>query len=1554
MATITAKFTSGSIYNVLDPNTWVGGVVPGQNDIAVLPQQSLRTTFNQTTATNFVPYTPWTGNRDILVTSTVGFPKSGSFYCFPALFRDALLPIKIDYQTTASSTTFVSCSIDHTYREWRYENSHSYTEAFPGDNPVAIGDLRLGDYLYSGYSGSIATTNPFNWQNRYELTGSDVWNVARVEMGHGTDFTIKDTATINLFSTGSTNYAAIQSMNSPMYGGVRMLDRCALYTTGSVMTATGSAYSGINMSNTYAYLIISGAANYSSSLLASSSAAGTSTITLTSPQSFGAGDYITIQSTPNMKRVANVKSGSDASKLNGILPRYVDANLYMDYRYPSGSSYGAAYFSVYDSASYETDDVVQIESISGSVATISKRYGKQGDVQQDLGLMNYQTFTQTYGGEVNYFPGTRRVALIDSQHLNYQADETVIISGSAYKVIYAGSYLSQSKFIDFTDTSSNDWRQYVALDPYMYSGSGYNMSAATWNPSYRKYTLLTTASRAGKAALYLNSASLSTPATPLANEFQAYIPLKNTYFKEGEIEISGSIIRDFTNTASANIDGYLSVFAGEPPSNRIWNISSLAAVPGAAMYSVATGLQVNNANIQVRTRTGNATNHSFSNRIHWPQSASFDVHAIDNDLQITPFTGSNQSFTAKMELNNGVRKSYLQGVLVDEHLDPAHPRGMVAVHIQKYASLFSIRIKDRYQIVILDTQNVVNYGDRVKQGGLIDTQTAGKTCKFIANEIEDPMGFKNLTWDYYYKKGNTNLLPYMHNQIYLTSGSVQDGATNATVPFSSHCALGLQYAATRVYNSIPMYGKTGPDYYATYDLGTGSQFDTVGVGFSNASVGYESVVNQVISGSRIDVADDPDNWTTVWSRQNDTRLSTGANAIRFYTFPSGSVNKRFIRFYSNGLSGSANADINKHGFFGVYSFATASNGAYGATNTTNQIKLRSAQNFAVGDKIMFWNKDSAGTRSDYFNQDTGPSSYVGLQYDTITGIHTGAVTDSSVAGGLTTYYTITAISGSVITLDRAPAYDHLFVGTVVMKVNRGGINFDGTTRHRSIIVMQSDNGNFHVEHLNQYNANGASTGYGIYRVHTAAGFWCIRCNLEDVFTYSPIRYTAKPVILGNYARMRNVVAMGRTSQPPGVPEHIHINKSAVGFNIYAAEGFNNWYYPISRIDKLTLNHIVENLVPRTAASIINGAGTTPTAGTRMSDPSTRRGRWYVKNNYFYTSQNDPRAINILQFQDLASQVSKQLIWGENYIAGPIISSYTGASFSLYPDLFMKCVLIDYRNYNSNQPSENRKQTTNNYFYNIPGSYTAGNLYFQKLQVGMLDNLRIRLDRPNSIRLAANLSNASLIFDEGTYYSVWTDVPHTNTINDYGNFLTAGFYVNSDADVRVQLDMQARVNVSRKHGISQNHGTANYIAQGYDYYGAVLPKILVVDLNNNTVIFSKMITSSNWQDASINQTFSLKQGDYAVTFEPGWMNSTLTYGWTFPHMFDYTEPNLRIATANKNNIDVIHNNWDITNLFRNRTNNIVSDIYLKDNIGAETVARTSTNLTTTTRFNGVKL
>jgi hypothetical protein len=116
----------------------------------------------------------------------------------------------------------------------------------------------------------------------------------------------------------------------------------------------------------------------------------------------------------------------------------------------------------------------------------------------------------------------------------------------------------------------------------------------------------------------------------------------------------------------------------------------------------------------------------------------------------------------------------------------------------------------------------------------------------------------------------------------------------------------------------------------------------------------------------------------------------------------------------------------------------------------------------------------------------------------------------------------------------------------------------------------------------------------------------------------------------------------------------------------------------------------------------------------------------------------------------------------------------------------------------------------------------------------------------------------------------------------------------------------------------------------------------------------LITSASFQDAGINQTYSLKAGDYAVLFEPPRNGAELSQVYTAQHLLDYTEPTLNILTADVNNIDVYINNWDNYKMLRNISNNNVSDIYYKDNIGAATVARTSTNLTTTTRFNRVKL
>ena len=73
MATITAVTSSfiGDSLNVLDPNTWVGGVVPGIGDTAVFPHRAFSYYRNTgTTNTSSQNYYhpiqgPWSGSSEI-------------------------------------------------------------------------------------------------------------------------------------------------------------------------------------------------------------------------------------------------------------------------------------------------------------------------------------------------------------------------------------------------------------------------------------------------------------------------------------------------------------------------------------------------------------------------------------------------------------------------------------------------------------------------------------------------------------------------------------------------------------------------------------------------------------------------------------------------------------------------------------------------------------------------------------------------------------------------------------------------------------------------------------------------------------------------------------------------------------------------------------------------------------------------------------------------------------------------------------------------------------------------------------------------------------------------------------------------------------------------------------------------------------------------------------------------------------------------------------------------------------------------------------------------
>lgn len=1521
MATITAITSSGTPLNVLATSTWVGGVVPGAADTAVFPNQTVRTQFTSDVNLGYRAQTPWTGRVSLNVTSTTGFPTSGSIYIFPAPIRDALLPVKIDY-TGSTATSFLSCSVDYTFRNWIYQNSHSYTETFPGDN-IAMGDLQYNDYVYRGFTGSIASSNAFNWQNQYILTGSSTWEVGKINMGHGCDFTVKDTATLLLNNTTTTSTCFLNPTSAPAYGGVRLLDSCTLRVTGSYDNRNVDARVGLNMTTiSHTYTIISGSSNYSSSMLASASAAGTSTLTLQDATAFGIGDFITVQSVPNTSRYGYVKSGSSTIGASGSLSKYGSPNA--DQSFPIGGYYGPMY-ATYDTASHETDDIVQIENISGNTVTVAKRFGKQGEIQQDLGLYDFRSFTETYLSSPAPYTGTMRAVLVDSNHRSYAAGETIIISGSAYRVHHVTTYLSQSAFIDFTNPTTQ-WKDYIALDEYMYSGSGYTMTG-TFNPSYRKWALLTTASRAGVSSLYIDSASCSTPSSPSTSEASIFAPLKNTYFTEGEITLSGSILRNFTTLDA--LQSALGVFCGVNPYHRTYttftNASTISV--GANLIDGASGLAVHDTTAFVRH-----LGLTYGNSIWWNQSGSFDPNQNYADLPITPFTGSGQSVNLKITRENGIQRYYLQNVLLDEALLPTVERGMVSIALQRFASIYTVNIKERYQLLLLDTQQTFLPRDFIKEGGLLDTQQSGKICKFVANEIEDPMGMRNIAWDYYYKKGKTNILPYCHNFIQSVSGNIDTGILN-TATFSRNLAFRTQGTSAWTPSTI---AKTSTNFFITYDLGQAVNFDTVGVGVHNLTTSAygESDTNNRLLGVQIDVADNPNNWTTVWSKADDNRLSTGGNAVRFYSFPSGSVTKRFIRFYSDG--GSANINYNNQTFFGVYNFATGSGGAYPG-NTTNQIKLRSAQNFAVGDQIYFWNKDAGGKISDgaLFQ---GGSSYVRfINYDSITNIATTA-TDADTVGGLTDYYTITAKSGSVITLDRTPAYDHLLERTVVMKVNRGKLNVTGGRLNRVIISQAGSNSTIHVEHMQHYNCmNGTVTG--LFRSIDPT-YSPIRGVLEDSFLYSPQRNRQTHNQVG--MRERNII--GRVSNfGPGVLDSYYSAYTGIAFNNFmTGQNSTLLYLHTDHADKQIFNHNV---------LLLNQSYFQTRYANASQGPFERRCKIFIKNNHFnQMTAVDPRTIapNTMYTYNL-DQTYKLTEWKNNTFSGILAATVQAAGGVTNYPVSQLWRLTDSR-INGFAPLEPKYASVILSYNGVPYVNNARNDIDHR---GYLETLPIRTDKSTHIRLNSKLTTHILLFNETDYYSAWQSTTAASTVMDQGNFLNCSFYVNTTSSVKIQLNLRARVPVGRKHAAGDAPSAAR-ISQGFQYPNRVIPKILITNIDTHTVLSRTLVDDINWKTISIDETFTLTPGHYSITFETGFDVASSSGGGRHQHIIDYTRPELSVLTTNLSNIVVYHNNWDIHKLFDNAEFNLVTDPIVSTNRGVNSVERVVNNVATSVKFNKVKL
>jgi len=580
-------------------------------------------------------------------------------------------------------------------------------------------------------------------------------------------------------------------------------------------------------------------------------------------------------------------------------------------------------------------------------------------------------------GAINNFTGKKTEIRVRSNHNSFKAGETIVTDGGkAYTILRADDILVPYKTVNFAN--GDNLHDNFIVNNFVGSGSG---------TQYQICTDLDIVS--GSFGLTISGSTYST------NNYRKTFLLKNTKLRDYKITLSGSILRHYDGSSDTN--RRIAIMGAADP-HQLMRDRDIYGGHGSDRY-VYTSM---NGDI---LRNGNYP---------WGYN-HIDMDEINDAETVSGITSSrNGPFTLVQDCLREQQNHSVNGVFISNTIKNQHEMAVGFRLRRENATIHSFVVQEYVQRLLLDTSDTVPVGTEIYEGATLTPHTSGQKVVTIAHTIKDLRGYKE-KFSYYYA-------PRVSGSSLISYPNITDEDSVAPIIFDNNGDLDLYFTSdtgdrrnthmymfyrNRIDDAYYRLASNNAGSHFTLNLGADVTFDAIGF-----SMFYDQGDGRTIGNIGVFVSNDGVNFTEVREAATDTRVSYVQPSYRILHLAGGAVTAKFIKVTLSGTSQTSTNYITK---FNVHHF----------NGRGNSIELNNASDIGVGDLIHFSNPQSE-QNSDYRN-------FRNAAYKSRA--QAGTDTETNSIGGVYNYYTVTAKSGNVITVNKQIATT-LWEDSLVTKINR--------------------------------------------------------------------------------------------------------------------------------------------------------------------------------------------------------------------------------------------------------------------------------------------------------------------------------------------------------------------------------------------------------------------------------------------------------------------------------------------------------------------------------------